>query len=383
MPTRRRILQAMAALPILSLGFPALAHPSAGEARLMVLVLRGGMDGLAAVPAPGDPAYAARRGALAVPKADVLDLDGTFGLHPGLSTLHALYGKGELAILHACCSPYRDRSHFAAQDMLENGMVPGRRAADGWLARALPYTESHAIAVGETVPLLLRGGKGAASWAPSAMPVIDEDTLRRIAMLYEADPLFAEALDSALGANAIASDAARRRPGPADRFRTLMGAAGRFLAAPEGPRVAVVELGGWDTHSDQRGRLDRQFGVLDQGIAALRDSAGTAWPAMAVLAVTEFGRTAAINGTGGTDHGTGGAAFLLGGAVRGGRVVADWPGLQSAALLDGRDLRPTTDLRAIIKGVLRDHLGVPRQALDTAVFPESGSVAPLSGLIRA
>ena len=382
MPTRRRILQAMAALPFVSFGFPAFAGPSAGAARLVVLVLRGGMDGLAAVPAHGDPGYAGRRGALALDRPDILDLDGTFGLHPGLSTLHALYGKGELAVIHACCSPYHDRSHFAGQDVLENGALTDRGAADGWLARALSHTPLQAIAIGETVPLLLRGGTRVASWAPSAMPIVDEDTLQRIALLYEADPLFAEALESALGANAIANDAARRRPQPADRFQVLMSAAGRFLAAPEGPGVAVVDLGGWDTHSGQRGRLDRHFGILDQGIAALRDSMGSTWSRTAVLAVTEFGRTAAINGTGGTDHGTGGAAFLLGGAVQGGRVVADWPGLQSAALLDGRDLRPTTDLRAIAKGVLHDHLGVPRAALESSVFPESGNVPPLSGLIR-
>ncbi|MGE0667394.1 MAG: DUF1501 domain-containing protein [Sphingomonadales bacterium] len=391
MPTRRQLLGAMMAAPLATLSFPAIGWANApGRARFVVLILRGGMDGLSAVPAHADPALASRRGPLDLgsPRDGVLDLDGTFGLHPGLPTLHALYGSGELAVIHAVSSPYRDRSHFSGQDVLENGTLTDRGAGDGWLGRALAHAApapETAIAVRETVPLLLRGGKGVMSWSPSALPDVDADTLERVAMLYEGDPLFAEALDAAIGINRMAGseiDGADRQAGRLRRVGVLMEAAGRFLAADDGPSVAAVDIGGWDTHARQSGLLGSQFAMLDQGVASLREALDAAWRHTAVLTITEFGRTVAANGSGGTDHGTGGVSFLLGGAVKGGRVIADWPGLSPSALLDGRDLRPTTDLRAVAKGILADHLHVAGGALDTVVFPGSENVRPMQGLIR-
>lgn len=395
MPTRRQILGAMMALPLTSLSFPVLSRAAAarsGEARLAVIVMRGGMDGLAAVPAYGDPSFSGLRGALDPgPPRDggVLDLDGTFGLHPRFSTLHGLYGTGELAVIHAASSPYRDRSHFSGQDVLENGTLTDRGARDGWLGRSLAHTApgpGKAIAVRETVPLLLRGGKGVTSWSPSPLPDVDGDTLQRIALLYENDPLFAGALNSAVGIKEIVArddlGGGKVKPGRVQGVGGLMQAAGRIMAADDGPRVAVIDMDGWDTHARQASLLDSQFNVLDQGLATMKTALGDAWRHTAVLTITEFGRTVAVNGTGGTDHGTGGVAFLLGGAVNGGRVIADWPGLAQAALLDSRDLRPTIDLRAVAKGILGDHLRVASAALDKTVFPGSESIKPMAGLIR-
>ncbi len=391
MPTRRQILAAMMAAPLAGVSFPGVswAMRPQGEARLAVIIMRGGMDGLSAVPAHGDPDFTRRRGKLDLgPPRDggVLGLDATFGLHPKLATLHGLYGKGELAVIHATSSPYRDRSHFSGQDVLENGTTTDKGASDGWLGRSLGQAPSpeKAIAVRETVPLLLRGGKGVTSWSPSVLPEVDEDTLRRVSALYEGDPLFAGALEAAIGINQVAGKGMedRNAKGRVQRVSELMQAAGKFLAAEGGPHVAVVDMGGWDTHARQNGILDGQFAMLDQGVAALRGALGEAWRRTAVLTVTEFGRTVAANGSGGTDHGTGGVAFLLGGAVSGGRVIADWPGLSNSALLDGRDLRPTTDLRAVAKGLLGDHLRVAPKALDTVVFPGSENVKPMQGLLR-
>jgi uncharacterized protein (DUF1501 family) len=387
MPTRRQILGAMAVLPLAGVTFPSWAAPGGGE-RLVVVILRGGLDGLSAVQPHADPDFARVRGPLALGAPDgLLDLDGTFGLHPSLARLHGLYRKGEAAVLHATTTPYRDRSHFSGQDTLENGTTSATGARDGWLARALPMVRpgSDAIAVSESVPYLLRGAKRVASWAPASRRPVDEDTMARLTLLYAEDPLFAGALDEALQADALSGKPGRAKTDgpPPDRFSVLMDSAARFLAKPDGPRVAVVNMGGWDTHTNQNARLTRLLGSLDSGLDTLCTTLGDAWRRTAVLVVTEFGRTVAINGTKGTDHGTGGIALLAGGAIKGGRVIADWPGLAQASLLDGRDLRPTLDLRAAAKGLLHDHLRIATSALDTTVFPESGGVRPLQGLIRA
>ncbi len=163
-------------------------------------------------------------------------------------------------------------------------------------------------------------------------------------------------------------------------------AAARFLAAADGPRIAVIEASGWDTHANQgaeTGQLANRLAGLDAGVAKLRTGLGEAWEDTVVAIVTEFGRTVRVNGTRGTDHGTAGAAILVGGAVRGGRVLADWPGLAPRALHEGRDLRPTTDLRALFKAVLAEHLGLDTGFIDREVFPGSGAARRLDGLIRA
>ncbi len=407
--TRRRFLEGTAGLAAVGL-LPRLALARVETpGRLVLVILRGGMDGLAAVPPYGESAYARtrKRLALAPPGTDggVLKLDETFGLHPGLKGLHERWQAGELTVLHALATPYRERSHFDGQDVLENGTA-GPHARSGWLNRALEFLPGPppgpprgleaglGMALAQSVPTVLRGDAPVDSWAPSPLPELDGDTLDRLADLYSEDPFFATRLARALATDGLAEQAmgVSRRSGRQRRgrrgggaFPSLARAAAGFLAAPDGPRVAVLELGGWDTHANQgagQGQLANRLATLDRGIEALRQSLGPAWAQTAVIAVSEFGRTAAENGTGGTDHGTAGAAFLVGGAVRGGRVVSDWPGIRKSALYEGRDLMPTLDARSVFKGVLRDQLGVPGGALEREVFPESGRAQPTDELIR-
>lgn len=390
-----------------------------GDARLVVFVLRGGLDGLAAVPPYGEPRYEALREELAISRPNGSDgsrkLDGTFALHPALETLHALYGAGELAVVHAVATPYRQRSHFDGQDVLENGGSRAAQSRDGWLNRtiaALPgQGQAYAMALAQNIPLILRGDAPVRSWAPSRLPRGDADDLERIAELYAPDALLSARLRDALAARELAAelasatradmnrdraparDADQRRAamdGDARRARDrapagmLAAAAGRFLSADDGPRIAVLESRGWDTHANQgaeQGTLANRLARLDDSVAALRRELGETWSKTAVLAVTEFGRTAAVNGTRGTDHGMGSCMFVAGGAVRGGRVIADWPGLAERDLYESRDLEPTTDMRSILKAVLRDHLGIAEKQLDTIVFPESKQVNALEGLI--
>jgi uncharacterized protein (DUF1501 family) len=396
MATRRSVLTAGATLTLLA-PFGRLAeaatHP---DSRLVLVILRGGLDGLAAVPPYAEPAYAALRGSLALPSpgaADgVLDLDGTFGLHPALANLHAMYRAREALVLHAAATPYRERSHFDAQNVLEAGGVSPSASGGGWLNRALKSLAAGgdapaAVALADSVPLVLRGELGVTSWAPSQLPETDDDTLARVQRLYEAaDPTLAASLNAALEARAIAGDATDARMGGGrggQALAPLASAAARFLSSAAGPRIAVLEAGGWDTHANQgaaQGPLALRLRGLDAGLQTLKTELGEHWRDTTVLVVTEFGRTAAVNGTRGTDHGTAGCAFVVGGAVAGGRVVADWPGLGARDLHEGRDLRATTDLRALFKAVLHERFDVAEAALARTVFPGSDAVAPLEGV---
>jgi uncharacterized protein (DUF1501 family) len=365
------------------------------EGRFVLVILRGALDGLAAVPAYGDGIYAGKRGALAI-TAPQYKLDGTFALHPSLVHLHERYLAKELIAFHAVASPYRDRSHFDGQDLLENGTPQPKAAHDGWLNRLLPTltasaqrgTDRVAMALSQNVPLVLRGGARVGSWAPSRLPPADTDTLQRIADMYSSDEYFATRLQTALAAEDVAGGASMDGGGrrdPLNGIGPLASAAGKFLADPDGPRIAVIEATGWDTHANQgaeNGQLANRLRGLDQGLEDLRVALGDAWSRTAILVVTEFGRTVAVNGTRGTDHGTATIAFLAGGAVAGGRVVTDWPGLATSALYQGRDLRPTLDLRSICKGVLASHLGARERDLEGRVFPDSSAARPLEGLIR-
>jgi uncharacterized protein (DUF1501 family) len=384
MPTRRSVLgmfgglSALAGLPGLALGAPA-----AGERRLVFVFLRGGMDGLAAVPATGDPAFAARRGSLA---GEALKLDATFGLSPYLPEMHRLYGAGELAVLHAAASPYRERSHFDAQNLLENGTVTPFGRDAGWLNEALAArAAARGIALGQSIPLVLRGPAEVGSWSPETLPAPDADLLERLAGLYRDDPLLARPFAAARDAQTMMAgrgDGRGMNGGPR-AVLALAKAAGDFLGRREGPRVASIDFGGWDSHVNQVGEfsaLTRNLRLLDEFAATLKASLGPAWSHTAVLMVTEFGRTVAPNGSHGTDHGTAGAAFVAGGAVRGGRVIADWPGLGERDLYQGRDLRPTLDLRALFKAALVAQLGLDEATLEAQVFPASRGVRPLDGL---
>jgi uncharacterized protein (DUF1501 family) len=400
MTTRRSILKTMTAAGVLSLWDAPIRYAFAAvptERRFVVVILRGALDGLAAVPPHGDKDYAGVRGSLAI--GSPLDLDGFFGLHPALTNVKTMYDAKEAAIFHNICSPYRDRSHFDGQNVLESGGSGPHILNDGWLNRALTPMGlgdgEHALAVAQTPPLLLSGAGRATSWMPATMPAPDEAFLARMRLLYAGDPALLASLNSALDLQAqsqAAMDDPSMKPGMGGggngygNLTPLFAGAGKLLAAADGPRVAVLDAGGWDTHFNQgagEGQLARRLQALDTALEALKTSLGPAWSKTAVVMATEFGRTAHPNGSGGTDHGTGGAAFLLGGAVAGGAVHAEWTGLSSAALQDGRDQPARTDLRALFKGLLAEHMGVPNAALEAKVFPDSAGARPLKQLIRA
>lgn len=378
--TRRQFVTALGASSLLTLWPGAPAFASGSDARMLVVLLRGGLDGLHALSPVGDPAYARLRGALA--PDDALKLDGSFALHPSLTFMHQLYAEKQLLPVLAVAPPYRQRSHFDAQDCLENGTAtPG--GSTGWLNRcvaALPGSEGLAIAT--VMPLILRGGGEATTWSPPLPHEVNPILLQRLQPLYAADPALADAFSRAIeteGANDMGGQGkAGKRAGV--QLPQTMAAAARFMAKAEGPRIGFVEDSGWDTHNNQAGVLTRKLTELDNALHAYHDGMAAQWDRTTVLVVTEFGRTAAVNGTGGTDHGTGGVAFVLGGGVRGGRIAGDWPGLSASALNEGRDLRATTDLRALFKGVLAKQLQLPESVLDTRVFPDSKAVKPMDGL---
>lgn len=395
MTVSRRALLGLATSVVLGGGRLAFADVVAPdpEARLVVVLLRGALDGLAAVPPYGDPDHARQRGELALPEpgreGGALDLGGRFGLHPQLASLHGLYTAGDALVLHAVAGPWRSRSHFEAQDLLEGGA--GQRLTSGWLNRALralpaePAGASRrALAVGVDVPLLLRGPVQVGSFSPTGGGRVEASVWRDLGALLRPDPVLGPAFQEGLRARGFsAAVLAGAEPPPGDRnaFPALAAAAARLLAQPNGPRIAALELVGWDTHAQQAGRLQGPLGALDAGLAALRDGLGPVWRRSAVLVVTEFGRTVRVNGTRGTDHGTAGCAFLAGGAVAGGRVLADWPGLADAQLFEHRDLAPTRDIRAVAKALLRQHLKLPATAVAQA-FPGSEAVTPEAGLLR-
>ena len=385
---RQWLLGAAALASPISLALAATA-PNArpDDARLVFVLLRGGLDGLAAVPAIGDPDFDATRGPLANFGAPPLALNGTpFALHPALSSMHSLYRSGELAVVHAVGLAYRERSHFDAQQVLESGGSQPYQLTTGWLGRALAAHGNRAgLALTTAVPLLLRGSERIDTWAPSALPEPSPDLVARLELLYAGDAALGEALARAKalreqpGMNEGPGNAGGRAAAVA-----LARKAAEVIAAAQGPRVAVLEMGGWDTHANQAapaGALANNLRTLDAALAALRESLGAAWSRTVVVVATEFGREVAVNGTQGSDHGSGGAAFVLGGAVHGGRVLTDWPGLARAQRYEGRDLRVTTDLRSVLKGVLGEHLRLPNAVIERTVFPASAA-APVLSLLR-
>ena len=406
---RRLLLKSFAAAGATSaMGARFAFAATPGDRRMVVVILRGALDGLAAAPPHGDKDYASVRGQLALQTSGtgaLHDLDGFFGLHPSFANLKTLYDNKQLVVFHNICSPYRDRSHFEGQNVLESGGIQPHLLQDGWLNRALQPmgigNGDRALAIAETPPLMLSGKIETGSWMPAVMPTPDELFLNQVRALYANDVVLKESLSSALALQ-VASHSAmddsasmavgiggQKRPagGAYGNLTPLFQGAGKLLAASDGPRVATLEASGWDTHVAEGaadGQLARRLQMLDAAIDAMRTAMGPqVWNKTAVVMATEFGRTVHPNGSGGTDHGTGGAAFLFGGAVQGGQVKAEWVGLSSGALKDGRDQPARTDLRALFKGVLAEHMDVPGSALESAVFPDSTSAAPIKGLIRA
>lgn len=362
---------------------------SAADPRLLVIVLRGALDGLAAVAPLSDPEYATLRAGFELDAGSTLPLDGFFSLNANMPKLHALYTAGDALIIHATATDYRERSHFDGQDALESGFAKAG-VETGWLNRALaalPHSGrarvTSGLSLGHTAPLIMKGPAPVVSWAPQVYAGADDDTVQRLLALYEAhDPQLAEALSAGAALDAKTGANRDKQGGKNQEFMAEVTQAARFLSDPEGPRIAAMSSDGWDTHAAEnpvKGRLADLLTALDNGIGTLREGLTPVWDDTVVAIVTEFGRTAAINGTHGTDHGTGGVAFLIGGAVKGGRVVADWPGLSQASLYENRDLKPTLSLNSVFKGILRDHLGVSAAALAADVFPDAGQA--VGGLV--
>ena len=409
-PTRRGLLLGSGALFAWTC-VPRIARAEGRDPRLLTIVLRGGLDGLAVVAPIGDPDWLKLRSdkSLTVDgPAPALPLDGFFALNPTMPNVHRLYQAGQATIVHAVATPYRERSHFDGQDVLESGLPKPGTADTGWLNRSLAAIEPgvrvdprgrQAFAVGPITPLVVRGLAPVMSWTPQRLPPVSDDTTMRLLDLYRhTDPTFARVLEERVGLAAIAKaggmegEAGDGRPviqgGGIAQVRTyfaeVTGSAAKFLAEPEGPRVGALAFDGWDTHVDEgtvKGRLANLLSALDGSIAAIETNMGKSWHETVVVLVTEFGRTARLNGTDGTDHGTATVALLAGGALKGGRVISDWPGLKEADLYEKRDLKPTIDLRAVLKGLLRDHLRVDERSLETAVFPDSAAAKPLQGLL--
>ena len=387
---------------------PKLAQAEGRDPRLLVIVLRGALDGLATVAPVGDPDWVRLRGDQGL-RLDgdnaALKLDNLFAINPAMPNFYRLYQAKQAAVVHAVASPYRERSHFDGQDVLESGVTAPGASDSGWLNRAWHALTPadrvggrQAFAVGPITPLVARGPAPVMSWTPSKMQPASNDTMSRLLDLYRhTDPALGKALEERGALAAIAQGEANGMtpakvaatpgiPGAAVRayFAEAAGAAAKFMARADGPRVGALAFDGWDTHAQEgaaHGRLSALLGALDGAIGAIETGMGAAWKETAVVVVTEFGRTARINGTEGTDHGTATVALLAGGAIAGGRVMADWPGVGEAALYQARDLKPTTDLRAVLKGLLKDHLRADERALATVVFPGSLAVKPMAGLL--
>ncbi|MGD0641321.1 MAG: DUF1501 domain-containing protein [Roseiarcus sp.] len=396
----RRALLGVAGVSFVSATIPRWASAAgARDPRLVVVVLRGALDGLCAVAPIGDPDYAELHGQLALQWGGdhpALKLDDFFGLNPAMTNFARLYDAKQALIVHATATNYRERSHFDGQDVLESGMLAPGHVESGWLNRAvaaLPrgdrVSAPGALAVGATAPLVVRGPAPILGWAPSGLASPTDDLVARLTALYDhVDPALARALRAGLDADRIATKQGMEALKPGGDVALTMRKAGegaaRLMSADDGPRIGALAIDGWDTHANEggaTGRLAQWLGGLDGVFAAFESELGPRWKDTVVVAITEFGRTAHINGTTGTDHGTATVALLAGGALSGGRVVADWPGLKTADLYEERDLKPTTDLRAVLKGVLADHLGLSADTLASAVFPDTLGVKPMGGLI--
>jgi uncharacterized protein (DUF1501 family) len=409
-PTRRSLLLGSGVF-FAGAYLPQIARAERHDPRFLAIILRGGVDGLAVVAAVGDPEWRNLRGDKALTldgPNPALPLDNFFALNAAMPNLHRLYRAGQALVVHAVATPYRERSHFDGQDVLESGLPEPGATDTGWLNRVISALGPgeptgargrQAFAVGPITPLVMRGPAPVLSWMPQRLPPVNDDTIMRLLDLYShTDPVFAGVLKERIGVTAIAH-AGEMDTRPIDGnptvqiggiaqvrayFAEAAGSAAKFLARPDGPRVGALAFDGWDTHINEgavKGRLADLLGALDGAIAAIEMNMGDAWHETVVALVTEFGRTAHINGNDGTDHGTATAALFVGGALKGGRVIADWPGLKEADLQDKRDLKPTTDLRSVLKGLLRDHLRVDQRHLEATVFPDSAAARPTGGLV--
>ncbi len=397
--SRRKMLGLSGSL-VASAFIPKFARAADGrDPRLVAIILRGAMDGLSAVAPVGDPDYAGLHGDLALGFSGEnagLALDSFFALNPAMTNFSRLYKSGQAAVVHAVATGYRERSHFDGQDVLESGFAGPGNVSSGWLNRAISaipngsrVASNPSLAVGAVAPLIIRGPAETLGWAPVNLPGPTQDINQRLLDLYQHTDvklakLFSESIKTQMLVSGQAMDVSMGKVNQGGDMVAQARGAAKLMAADDGPRIAAMAFDGWDTHENEGGAKGRLFNLLtglDGAIAEFETGLGAAWAQTAIVVMTEFGRTVNVNGTDGTDHGTGTLAFLAGGAIKGGRVIADWPGLKNAALYQGRDLKPTTDLRAVLKGLLADQFGLSNEALSKDVFPDSGLIVPMKGLI--
>ncbi|MFN3878899.1 MAG: DUF1501 domain-containing protein [Brevundimonas sp.] len=390
---RRHLLAAASAGVGLAFAGRVAAQTNGPANKLVVVIARGAMDGLSVTVPYGDPNYVPLRGGLAIPAPGeangALALGEGFGLHPALAGLHDLYGAGQMRFAPAVALPVRIRSHFDAQDVLENGGEGLRQQTDGWLNRAITAAGGASLkglSIGAQTPLILRGDAPVSSWAPGGQVRGGDRIASLLQDLYVEDPMLGQNLARGLATEELVGQG-QNMDGDAARVRRndvlgLGRAVARLMSGAEGADIVAVSLDGWDTHAGQRAQLQTRLTGLDQLVTGLKDGLGETWSRTVVVVATEFGRTARANGTQGTDHGTGSSLLLAGGAIKRGGPIGDWPTLADNRLFENRDLAPTMDIRSVFKGVLRDHMGVDRAALDTRVFPGSAAEAhAMDGLV--
>lgn len=387
---RRRFLLNSAVLGCSAAASPLLTPISFMSApwdnRLVVIILRGAMDGLGVVQPYGDPDYAALGREAPNP---AMDLDGFFAMNTALQPLMPMWRNGELGFVHAVSTPYRDkRSHFDGQDLLEAGSARiGDKTSDGWLNRLLQQfpdlsTET-AYAIGRQEMIVLNGAAPVTRWTPESDLTMSPQAMKLAQLVMQDDPAFDQALRQAFAlaetdGDSIAFEGTLREIGKEmrnDMTAAMKKGAGTRIAQfaaerlAKEARIASFSINGWDTHDNQTRELAGALGQLSDALIALKEGLGPAWSKTTVLAMTEFGRTARMNGTGGTDHGTAGAMLFAGGAVRGGRVLTNWPGLEESALYARRDLLPTRDVRAYAGWAMRGLFGVQSSTLERVIFP--------------
>jgi uncharacterized protein (DUF1501 family) len=380
MITRRSLLHSAAAAGLYSLMPQLTLAATAGNKRLVVIIQRGGMDALDAIQPWGDPDFAKLRPAAAgLAPADAFDVDGFYAFHESLRPLEPLFKAHELTALHAVSTPYRERSHFDAQDFLERGEAAGAKADSGWVNRLIALVGGRrmefAADIGPGASLIMEGTAPRLNIYPDTDLGFWSDSTQFLEMLYKDDPAFQPVLESVRLASADAKSAQSIDPGVSTREVSALAA--RLLRAD--CRIASFSIYGWDTHVNQGPRLGKSLAALAEAITTLKAGLGDAWADTLVIAASEFGRTARFNGSKGTDHGTGGAAFFAGGLLAnglGGKVIADrWPGLGDGKLLDGRDLQPVDDVRRAMAWAVSGMYGLSPDVVATQIFPgvEAGS----------
>lgn len=336
--------------------------------KIVWIVLRGALDSLHTIVPTSDEHYKVLRPKLSSSfKSPLLPLEKGFALHPSLKTLHQWYQDQSLLPIVAVTSGYQERSHFDGQDFLESGK--GEIDHDsGWLARAMDSKAKRGLAVSRSIPISLRSGREVNTWYPSKLKNADDDIYSQLTKLYQTDPQLKETLESGLAVRGLVGTN-QNKSKQQGQFVDLAKACAKLLInKDEHVDCAMLEIGGWDTHNNQSNRLERKFDELDQGLAELKKDLGSEWQNTVVIIGTEFGRTAKENGTGGTDHGTASALFLAGGAVQGGKVLGEWPGLATEQLYEQRDLMPTSNSYSWIGNVLAQHWQLSEQEIMN-VFP--------------